>query len=298
MPSRSPICSAAVPGVEIVTPHFFNEFTIRTPKPGAEVIDALADEGVLGGVPASRLFPGEAALDDLIIVAATETQHRRRPRGLCRARSPRCSHDRHDAQIPGPSWASPRTYTGNRGLQIEEPLIFEIGALETSGVDFEEPDAVREPRSAIWSGSDAIGLPGLSEPEAVRHYVRLSQKNYSIDSGIFPLGSCTMKHNPRLNEKMARLPGFGDIHPLQPQKTVQGAIELMADAVRLADQADRHAGGRAVAQGRRAWRALRHDRDPRGARSARRGGDAARRAGARIPRMAPIRRPRRCSASR
>ncbi len=63
---------AAVPGVEIVTPHFFNEFTIRTPKPGAEVIDALADHGVIGGVPASRLFPGDDALDKLIIVAATE----------------------------------------------------------------------------------------------------------------------------------------------------------------------------------------------------------------------------------
>jgi glycine dehydrogenase subunit 1 len=62
---------AAVPGVEIVTPHFFNEFTIRTPKPGAEVIDTLVDHGVIGGVPASRLFPGDG-LDDLIIVAATE----------------------------------------------------------------------------------------------------------------------------------------------------------------------------------------------------------------------------------
>ncbi len=61
-----------MPGAEIVTPHFFNEFTIRTPRPGAQVIDALVDEGVLGGVPASRLFPGEAALGDLIIVAATE----------------------------------------------------------------------------------------------------------------------------------------------------------------------------------------------------------------------------------
>jgi glycine dehydrogenase subunit 1 len=61
-----------VPGVEIVTPQFFNEFTIRTPRGGAAVIDALADEGVLGGVPASRLFPGEDGLDDLIIVAATE----------------------------------------------------------------------------------------------------------------------------------------------------------------------------------------------------------------------------------
>ena len=72
-----------------------------------------------------------------------------------------------------------------------------------------------------------IGLPGLSEPETMRHYVRLSQKNYSIDAGLYPLGSCTMKHNPRLNEKLARLPGLGDIHPLQPQSTVRGALELI-----------------------------------------------------------------------
>ncbi|MCB1494802.1 MAG: aminomethyl-transferring glycine dehydrogenase subunit GcvPB [Bauldia sp.] len=74
-----------------------------------------------------------------------------------------------------------------------------------------------------------IDLPGMSEPEAVRHYVRLSQKNYAIDSGLYPLGSCTMKHNPRLNEKMARLPGFADIHPLQPLVTVGGAIELITE---------------------------------------------------------------------
>jgi glycine dehydrogenase subunit 1 len=63
---------AAIPGVEVVTPHFFNEFTIRTPKPGAQVIGALVEEGVIGGVPASRLLPGDQALSDLIIVAATE----------------------------------------------------------------------------------------------------------------------------------------------------------------------------------------------------------------------------------
>ncbi|MEA3003158.1 MAG: glycine dehydrogenase subunit 2, partial [Sphingomonadales bacterium] len=73
-----------------------------------------------------------------------------------------------------------------------------------------------------------IGLPGLSEPQAVRHYTRLSRQNYAIDLGLFPLGSCTMKHNPRLNEKMARLPGFADIHPLQPVDTVQGALEVIA----------------------------------------------------------------------
>jgi glycine dehydrogenase subunit 2 len=56
--------------------------------------------------------------------------------------------------------------------------------------------------------TEPIGLPGLSEPEAMRHYVRLSQKNHAIDLAMYPLGSCTMKHNPRLNERMARLPGF------------------------------------------------------------------------------------------
>jgi glycine dehydrogenase subunit 2 len=120
------------------------------------------------------------------------------------------------------------TFTGNRGLAIEEPLIFETGSPETSGVDFEDVPAM-ETRLGGLERTDAIGLPGLSEPEAIRHYVRLSQKNYSIDTGIFPLGSCTMKHNPRLNEKMARLPGFADIHPLQPQKTVQGALALMVE---------------------------------------------------------------------
>ena len=74
---------------------------------------------------------------------------------------------------------------------------------------------------------DGLDLPGLSEPETVRHYTRLSRQNYAIDLGLFPLGSCTMKHNPRLNEKVARLPGFADIHPLQPQETVQGALECI-----------------------------------------------------------------------
>lgn len=119
-----------------------------------------------------------------------------------------------------------RTFTANRALQQEEGLLFEIGRLDVTGVDLEEPAAF-VPRLGGLERAGAIGLPGLSEPEAMRHYVRLSQKNYGIDSGLFPLGSCTMKHNPRLNEKMARLPGFADIHPLQPQSTVPGALALM-----------------------------------------------------------------------
>ena len=118
------------------------------------------------------------------------------------------------------------TFTGNRGLQLEEPLLFEIGGTDKSGVDIDEPGDFPS-RLGNLARNRPIGLPGLSEPEAMRHYVRLSQKNYAIDAGIYPLGSCTMKHNPRLNEKMARLPGFADVHPLQPERTVQGALALM-----------------------------------------------------------------------
>jgi glycine dehydrogenase subunit 2 len=118
------------------------------------------------------------------------------------------------------------TFTGNRALMIEEALLFEIGRAEVTGVDLDEPEPFRN-RLGGMERKGGIGLVGLSEPETMRHYVRLSQKNYGIDTGLFPLGSCTMKHNPRLNEKMARLPGFGDIHPLQPQSTVAGALDLI-----------------------------------------------------------------------
>lgn len=109
---------------------------------------------------------------------------------------------------------------------LEEPLIFEIGDLHTTGVDFPDGD-VAGSRLGDLTRKDPIGLAGLSEPETVRHYTRLSRQNYAIDLGLFPLGSCTMKHNPRLNERMARLPGFADIHPLQPVDTVQGALGVI-----------------------------------------------------------------------
>ncbi|OJX51293.1 aminomethyl-transferring glycine dehydrogenase subunit GcvPB [Devosia sp. 66-22] len=113
-------------------------------------------------------------------------------------------------------------------LLPNEPLLFEIGDTEHSGVDL--PDvAVSGDFLGGFERKSPLSLAGLTEPEAMRHYVRLSRLNYSIDSGMYPLGSCTMKHNPRLNEKMARLPGFADIHPLQPVSTVKGALELMSE---------------------------------------------------------------------
>ncbi len=136
----------------------------------------------------------------------------------------------------------PPTWTGNRALMLEEALIFEIGSIDRSGIDFDPmPVLAATPWDAGWASycermdaavdpllrRDAIGLPGLSEPETVRHYTRLSRQNYAIDLGLFPLGSCTMKHNPRLNEKVARMPGFADIHPLAPQESVQGALQVI-----------------------------------------------------------------------
>jgi glycine cleavage system P protein (glycine dehydrogenase) subunit 2 len=130
------------------------------------------------------------------------------------------------AHPPADPAAPLETITGNRGLQIEEGLIFEQGSSARCGVDFGDP-APFEARLGGLERQAEIGLPGLSEPQVIRHFTRLSQKNYAIDSGLYPLGSCTMKHNPRLNEKLARLPGFADIHPLQPVSTVPGALALI-----------------------------------------------------------------------
>ena len=138
---------------------------------------------------------------------------------------------------------APQTVSGNKGLSQRELLIFEIGTPRRSGVDLAAPDTSQNRLGGLERDAE-IGLPGLTEPETMRHYVRLSQKNYAIDLGVYPLGSCTMKHNPRINEKMARLPGFADVHPLQPQSSVQGALELMHE---LADWICKLTGMPAVA---------------------------------------------------
>jgi len=119
------------------------------------------------------------------------------------------------------------TFTGDRGLMAEAKLIFEQDSPGACGVDLPDRDGLASTRLGDVPVRSHVGLPDLAEPRAVRHYTRLSQKNMSIDGQMYPLGSCTMKHNPRLNEKLARLPGFADLHPLQPLSTVQGALELI-----------------------------------------------------------------------
>ena len=121
----------------------------------------------------------------------------------------------------------PQTVSGSKALDQATKLIFETGTPRRTGVDLPDPKGLKS-RLGSHARKGEIGLPGLSEPETLRHYVRLSQKNYAIDLGVYPLGSCTMKHNPRLNEKVARMPGFADVHPLQPVQTAQGALEVLS----------------------------------------------------------------------
>jgi glycine dehydrogenase subunit 2 len=107
-----------------------------------------------------------------------------------------------------------------------EPLLFELSKPGRRGVRFPEPDV---PETPLPEGlaRDSLDWPEVSEIDVIRHFTRLSQKNHAIDIGIYPLGSCTMKYNPKINEVVARLPGFANIHPYQPESTVQGALQVM-----------------------------------------------------------------------
>ena len=112
------------------------------------------------------------------------------------------------------------------------PLIFETGAPGRANSYFPEgPDAGEFlPAAAL---RDTLPLPDNSELEVVRHFTKLSQRTFSIDTGFYPLGSCTMKYNPRVNDAMANLPGFRDLHPFAPDALAQGALALMYDLERL-----------------------------------------------------------------
>jgi len=121
-----------------------------------------------------------------------------------------------------------------RGLVFTEEEIFGRGSPGRSGVDFPDGgfDAEVDPVKLLPEGyvRDSLeGFPELSEPEVIRHYTRLSQWNFGIDSNMYPLGSCTMKHNPRVNEAVSRMSGFTDLHPYQPDEDCQGTLKLMHD---------------------------------------------------------------------
>lgn len=109
---------------------------------------------------------------------------------------------------------------------MTEPMLCDLSVAGRKGLQFPTPDVplAELPKSFL---REELPLPELSEIDVVRHFTRLSQLNYCIDSGMYPLGSCTMKYNPKVNEETCRLPGFTYTHPLQPIDTVQGNLLLM-----------------------------------------------------------------------
>ena len=108
-----------------------------------------------------------------------------------------------------------------------EPLVFERsgeGKVGYSLPPLDVPETVAIPKALLRG--EVAGETEISEVEVARHFTRLSRLNFSIDQGLYPLGSCTMKHNPRTNEEMARLAGFAAVHPLAPEEVSQGSLEL------------------------------------------------------------------------
>ncbi|MDX1933197.1 MAG: aminomethyl-transferring glycine dehydrogenase subunit GcvPB [Capsulimonadales bacterium] len=111
-----------------------------------------------------------------------------------------------------------------------EPTIFELSRPGRVGTQMPACDVPEQPIDDLLPGvalRDELPLPEMAEPDVVRHFMHLSSLNYNVDKGFYPLGSCTMKYNPKINDQAVLMPGFSRVHPYQPEETVQGAIELL-----------------------------------------------------------------------
>src|SRR5213080_627979 len=106
-------------------------------------------------------------------------------------------------------------------------LIYEKSQADRRGIAVPRPDLPVPSVPPALARTAPPRLPELAEPEVLRHFTELSTRNFGVDTGFYPLGSCTMKYNPRVNERLVGLPGFAHMHPLQEEEAAQGALELM-----------------------------------------------------------------------
>jgi len=125
-----------------------------------------------------------------------------------------------------------KEYPGTTGLILNEPLLWEKGKKGRQGFSAPPRDVASSDMAAEFI-SEGPDFPDLSEVDVIRHYTRLSQWNFSVDSGMYPLGSCTMKYNPKTNERQAARPGFAAAHPMLPPNLSQGILKLMYDLERF-----------------------------------------------------------------
>ena len=228
---------AALDGVELLHEQpVVREFAVRLDAPVHAVIERCAAEGVNPGFPLED--DGLLDRDHRAALARGHRPPRRRPRRRRRGRAR--GGDRMSTVNDNRLHADPdiqgETPQSARGSQFETPMqrdravtIFEKSKegrrafvapeLDVPHQDGLLPDHLRR--------AEPPKLPEIAEPEIVRHYNRLSKRNFDLDQGFYPLGSCTMKHNPKLHERVAALPGNARLHPAQSPKRAQGALQLM-----------------------------------------------------------------------
>ena len=227
---------AALDGVELLHEQpVIREFAVKLDAPVHAVIDRCAAEGINPGYPARGRRPADR--DHRAALARGHRPPRRRPRRRRRGASARrCTHERAQRQPPARRPRPGRDAAAARSPQFETPMqrdhavtIFEKSKpgrrafvapeLDVPHQDDLLPEHLRR--------TEPPKLPEIAEPEIVRHYNRLSKRNFDLDTGFYPLGSCTMKHNPKLHERVAALPGNARLHPAQAPKRAQGALQLM-----------------------------------------------------------------------
>ena len=276
---------AAVPGVEVLDARVLQR--VRHPRCRARPL-RLIDRGCWPTghrSPAcrSRGSTRQAGLaTTCIVVAATETttDERHRARFAAAPEGGRCDAMNSQGRPTRPRTrrrlATRTTFTGDRGLLQEEPLLFELGGSDRTGVDLPEPKPSRLDLGGLERKAP-IGLPGLSEPEAMRHYVRLSPQELRHRPGALSAGLVHDEAQPAAQREDGAPAGLRrPASAAAAVTTVQGALELMDALAHWLQDADRHARRCHVAQGRRAWRALRHAGHQGRARGRRRGRAAAR----------------------
>jgi glycine dehydrogenase subunit 2 len=238
---------------EVCHEHTFNEFVVRLKEPSVPVmLDCLAESKIFGGVHLGGPYP---ELNDAFLVCVTDMHTKNdidyfvhtlqkmtncefNPAGApstvvrvesCVTEEKHVSSKKRSAGIP------------MSGLQFLEPPIFEKSSKGKHGVDLPKLDVPRRPLDGLFPyrylRESIDGFPELSEPEVAKHFVRLANLNISIEMAtLYPLGSCTMKDNPRFHEDIARIPEFASLHPMSPVSAAQGSLEVMWHLERLLEE--------------------------------------------------------------
>src|SRR5262249_23854649 len=185
-----------------------------------------------------RALPTEESRNRAARAQAPEDPGRRRARAVRPAAQG--FHPRRGDRAPDPGRdrrlrRGPRLDGRVRGstMSSSDGLVFELSVPGRVGYSLPESDVPESDPARLLPAAHLrrtpAALPEISEFDAVRHYTRLSRMNYGVDTHFYPLGSCTMKYNPKINEDMARLPGFARLHPLTPEEASQGALRLMGE---------------------------------------------------------------------